>query len=123
MKLGTDTNSLVNHMMSRSSCTPAIGMGATLLRWTDRNGATVIGWNGKLLTVQQDFAKRTDSNGYGGQQEYDHTPNPDGAVSNFKLTPKGWVEVHYNPDTQRWNTVGKGGIAVGYRETYYDPSF
>jgi len=80
-------------------------MGATLLSWTDRNAATVIAWNGKLLTVQQDYA------------------NLDGAIHHFRLTPKGWMKVWYNHDTQRWNTVGKGGVLVGQRETYFDPHF
>jgi hypothetical protein len=98
-------------------------MGATLLSWTDRNAATVIAWNGKLLTVQQDYARRTDQNGYGGQQEYEYSPNLDGAIHHFRLTPKGWMKVWYNHDTQRWNTVGKGGVLVGQRETYFDPHF
>lgn len=123
MKLGTETGSLVNHILSRSSLTPKVGMGATLLSWTDRNGATITAWNGKVMTVQKDFARRTDKNGYGGEQEYEHSPNPDGAIRHFKLTPKGWVEIWYNHETNRWNTVGKGGVVVGFRETYYDPHF
>lgn len=124
MKLGRDTGSLVNHIYSRSSLVPEIGMGATLLHWSDRDAATVIAWNGKLLTVQQDKAIRHKDNiGMREDQRYDYERDPDGQIHHFKLTPKGWMKVWFNPDTQRWNTVGKGGIVVGRRETYYDYSF
>ena len=123
MKLGRDTGSLINHVMSCSSLAPEVGMGATILSWSDRNPATVIGWNGKLLTVQYDKAIRTDSNGMSECQQYDYERDPDGAIRHYKLTPKGWFEVSFNEETQRWNTVGKGGVAVGYREKFYDYSF
>jgi hypothetical protein len=123
MKLGRDTGSVVNHIYSRSSLTPEVGMGATILSWSDRSACTVIGWNGRLLTVQKDRAIRTDKNGMSECQTYQYERDPDGAIYTFKLTSKGWVKVWFNQDTQRWNTVGKGGITVGTRETYYDYTF
>lgn len=37
MKLGTQTGSLINHIMSTAKArTPEIGEGATILAWTDR---------------------------------------------------------------------------------------
>jgi hypothetical protein len=67
MKLGSETGSLVNHLMSsRSNTEPNIGTPATLLSWTDRSAATV---------------------------------------------------------TKVFEKNGRGGILLGRRETYFDPSF
>ena len=44
MKLGTQTGSLTNHIYSRAVIgqpNPEIGMGATVLCWTDRHAATI----------------------------------------------------------------------------------
>ena len=44
MNLGTETGSVMNHLMSRmvrGEPAPRVGMGATLLSWTDRHAATV----------------------------------------------------------------------------------
>jgi hypothetical protein len=49
MKLGTETSNLVNHLLSRAvrvAPTPQVGMGATLLYWSDRSPATI-------MTIQQ----------------------------------------------------------------------
>jgi hypothetical protein len=43
MKLGTHTGSLTNHIYSRAvPITPEVGMGCTLLSWSDRHPATII---------------------------------------------------------------------------------
>ena len=85
MKLGSETGSLVNHLMSSSSNTePNIGTPATLLSWTDRSAATV--------------TKVFEKNGE-------------------------WCCVRKNEDTGRWVESGRGGILLGRRETYFDPSF
>ena len=44
MNIGTQTNSLVNHLYSRMTVgapAPVVGMAATTLSWTDRHAATV----------------------------------------------------------------------------------
>jgi hypothetical protein len=126
MKLGTETASVINHLQSRmviGAPAPEVGMGATLLGWTDRN-ATVIAWDGKILTVQADLYTRTDKNGFSECQEYDYTPNPEGVISYFKQNKKGmWREVSKNAETGRWNETGGSGLIIGRREKYWDPSF
>lgn len=96
MKFGSETGSLVNHFMSQGS-TPEvkIGMGATLLFWTDREAATVVSYDEKrmIVGVQEDDAKRIDNNGMSESQVYEFTPNPDAYVQHFKFGPKGWVGV------------------------------
>ena len=62
MKAGTQTGSLVNHLMSQDTpIAPEIGMGATILSWTDRNAGTIVKITPKQIHVQEDNAERTDS--------------------------------------------------------------
>jgi primosomal protein N' len=45
MKLGAQTASLTNHLQSRATIgqpEPTVGMGATLLGWTDRYAGTIV---------------------------------------------------------------------------------
>lgn len=45
MKLETETASVMNHLMSRATVghpESVVGMGATILMWTDRRAATII---------------------------------------------------------------------------------
>lgn len=130
MKLGSQTNSLVNHIYSRATKgqpTPEIGMGVTLLGWTDRYPATIIGIieNGKYIIVQSDNYKRIDNNGMSECQEYEYTANLDGATYTFKMNPNGgWSEVFRNPETGRFKKYNGGkGLRIGYREKYHDFSF
>lgn len=125
MKLGTETGSLVNHVMSRSSNPePHVGMGATLLSWTDRLAATVISYDGKLLCVQRDNEKRIDNNGMSECQEYECTPNPHAMICVFKHDKDGsWREVILNPVTGRYNLAHGYRLVLGVRRPYHDFSF
>lgn len=125
MKLGTETGSLINHFMGGSNVSPQIGMGATLLSWTDRDPATVIAYDmvKQIVTVQEDSYKRIDSNGMSEAQEYEYTPNPKGSIHNFRWGKKGWERVTYNPETNRWKKSHSGGLHTGTRERFYDFSF
>ena len=127
MKLGKHTGSLVNHIYSRAkSPTPEIGMGATLLSWSDRHPATVIDvfTHGKFtyVAVQDDDAKRIDTNGISESQDYEYTRNPNGAIRYFRLKNDTWESVYIDPDTNRFKK-GCGSICFGLREKYYDYSF
>lgn len=126
MKFGSETGSLVNHMMSLGSAPEVtIGMGATLLSWTDRDAATVVSYDAKrqIVGVQQDDAKRTDTNGISEAQEYEFTPNPNAYISYFKFGRKGWNRVRFNEETKRWVKTGSGGLSVGVRSKFHDFSF
>ena len=130
MKAGTQTGSLVNHLYSRMTNgqpEPVVGMGATLLSWTDRNPATITSVQkvGKftIIGVKGDNYKRIDSNGMSENQEYEYTPNPDAAELFFRFDGKFWSRVRMNPETKRWNKIDSGGIRIGSRQKYHDFSF
>lgn len=112
MKLGTETGSLINHVMSGSSSqAPAVGMGATLLEWTDRTACTIVAVTPCTVTVQADNAKRIDNNGMSECQEYEYSPNPNSITMKFRKNKRGeWRGKH-------------GYLAIGYRRQYYDYSF
>jgi hypothetical protein len=73
--------SLQNVLYNDATCkTPEVGDGATLIRWTDRQAATVVevSRTGHRVTVQHDHAERTDTNGMSDAQSYAFTRNPNG---------------------------------------------
>lgn len=133
MKLGSQTASALNHIMSRQVIgqpKPREGMGATLLGWTDRHAATiaaVIGPESKapILRVQQDRATMVGGSCMSESQAYTFERNPAGAEYYFRMEPNGtWQEVTKNAATGRFNKVKGGkGLRIGERDEYYDPSF
>lgn len=116
--------SLQNLMMGSSTGPePEVGMGATILMWSDRRPATIIGVTRfktgaragqvKTVTVRVDKATRVDSNGMSDAQSYTFEPDPDGAEYTFAATKSGGFK-----------TPGGGyGLRVGSRSKYYDYSF
>lgn len=131
MKLGSETGNLINHIMSREVVVnedgaviePVKGMGATVLCWSDRFAATVIEWDGKILTLQQDIATRKDLNGMSDSQCYEYTPDEKGIIYFFRKNKRGtWEEVIFNSITRRWNKGGLG-LKLGERDQFYDYSF
>ena len=130
MKLGTQTGSLTNHILSRATIgqpEPVVGMGATLLAWTDRHAATIIlvTNGGAMLTVQEDKVVRTDSGGpFTETQRYSYEANPAGAIHRFRKNKAGgWDEVSLNQKTNRWVKTGGYGLRIGERMEHRDPSF
>lgn len=131
MKLGTQTASLTNHIYSRAvkgQPAPEVGMGATMLAWTDRYAGTIIEiFNiGKsvCLVVQEDHAKRIDKNGLSECQQYAYSANPNGAKRTFRQSNDGtWKEGYVNAVTKRWRTVGGYGLRIGDRQQYRDFTF
>ncbi len=119
MSLLTPTNSLVNNLMANSkSPTPAVGMGATELQWTDRSPYTIVEVkSASRIVVQADSSKRIDGNGMSESQDYEYSPNPNGRKVVVTLRKNG-----------RWVAEGqpaKNGttFAIGYRDAYHDFSF
>lgn len=134
LKIGTQTGSLHNHLASRATKgqpKAEVGMGATLLLWTDRHAATIIAVEGDgetpgtIISVQQDHAKRADDRGpFTEDQDYEYTPDPNGRIQHFRLSKVGfWEGVVRNTDTGRWNKRDGDGLAIGYRREYRDPCF
>jgi hypothetical protein len=130
LRLGTQTGSLINNIMSRSVIgepLPEIGMGATMLSWTDRNPATIVTVFSKGKTqyvgVNEDDAVRTDSNGYSESQTYEFSFNPHVFIQYYRKTSKGtWEGCYINPETGRF-VKGNGSLSIGQRGKYWDPSF
>ena len=110
MKLGTETGSLVNHVASTSDTVPEVGMGATILMWSDRKAGTIVKVTPTQIHVQEDTATRTDKNGLSESQEYTYEPDPKGSIRIFRKTKNGY----------RWS--GRG-LWVGVRQAYHDPTF
>ena len=135
MKAGTETGSLVNHLYSRAvvgAPQPEVGMGATLLRWTDREAATVTDvchlatskTHDLRITVREDDYQVTGGSTHDGSAKFAFTPRPEGYAYHFRRLRKTgqWQEVIRNQDTGRWLKADMG-LLVGYREKYVDPSF
>lgn len=133
MKLGTQTGSVINHLHSRATRgqpLPEVGLGVTLLHWTDRSPGTIqnVFEEGKYLyiAVTDDDFKRTDKNGISERQTYDYTPRPDGVPSFYRRPcddPNApFTGVRKNTQTGRWNKNGNA-IRIGVREKYEDPCF
>lgn len=129
MKLGKDTGSVFNHLYSRmvvGQPEPTVGMGATLLHWTDRDPATIIEvfkiGDCPAITVQEDTYKVVKGTPYDGTAEYEYSPDPNGRKSTYRFRKNRWEEV-FKGDTGRWKITGGSGLRIGERDRHYDPSF
>lgn len=131
MKLGTDTGSLVNHIATGGTVNahPLCGDAATVYGWTDRYACTVtevvIQKSGTVeVIVQQDHAKRIDTNGMSECQSYEYSRNEEGRVWTFKLHKGRWKETYISQETGRVRMFSRGvGLKIGVREHYHDFSF
>jgi hypothetical protein len=126
LNLGTQTGSLINHIQSRYAQTlPQVGDAATILSWTDRDPATVVEVfkHGKFdyIVVQMDDYERVDSNGYSEDQTYMYMRNPNGPRYTYRLKNESWESVRLNENGRYVKSYG--GLIVGHREKYWDPSF
>lgn len=111
MKYGSVNNLLAG---SNPDTVPVVGMGATLISWSDRYPYTIIQViTDRKIVVQEDNATRIDSNGVSESQNYEYSPNPDGQTYTLTKRKNG-----------QWK-VSKDGtkFAIGYRSKYYDYSF
>ena len=103
---------LQNRLMEASAQPePKVGMGATVVMYSDRHAATIIKVTPCTVTVQRDKAKRTDQNGMSESQSYAYEPDPKGDVTVFRKTKRGWR----GPMNR--------GLVIGDRDEYYDYSF
>lgn len=130
MKLGSETGSLVNHIQSRATVgqpVPEVGMGATILGWTDRYPATIVKVEvvkGRTyVIVQKDDAKMISGNYY-NPGEYEYTRNYNAPYQAWRTNKDGlWEGTVYNVRTKRWIKNRGDGLRIGERDRYNDPSF
>jgi hypothetical protein len=133
MKLGTQTGSLVNHIMANTVTSEIkAGTPATFLSWTDRRPGTIIETFVKgaftYLKVRRDEVVFRDGGKYANDfgKAYDIVDGNSEYFSTFRFKTdgtSGFQKVGVNPDTGRYVKLGDGGLSVGSREYYYDPSF
>jgi len=94
-----------------------IGIGVTMLNWTDRTPGTIIEVDPKCkwIKIQEDSYKRIDNLGMSDSQDYEYSRNLNGSVKTYKKNRLG-----------KYTDNGKKdgcGLIIGYRERYYDYSF
>jgi len=133
MKLGTETGSVMNHLYSRATRgqpEPAVGMGATVLLWTDRTAGTIVAVHetprGLVVSVQDDRTRVIAGSAQDGSADYAYEPNPDGYMRHFRRGDDGrWEQVQpgKRPGTWKKSDCGRCGLRIGEREEYRDPTF
>jgi hypothetical protein len=123
MHYGTETGSLVNHVLATSATrNPVVGEGATVLHWSDRTACTVTCWDvqKQIVELREDIATCVDFD----LQTYEYEPSQFKASYWFKREKNGkWVQVFLNRTTGRWIKSKGMGLILGRREKYRDPSF
>lgn len=136
MRLGTETASVINNLYSRMTIgqpKPVVGMGVTLLSWTDRDAGTIVKvtefggskvW-GYEIEVTEDDARLIAGSCMSEDQTYEFSPRPDGYRSLYRFNKKSgeWVAGKTNPDTGKFNVSRGRGLRIGERDKYRDPSF
>jgi hypothetical protein len=126
MRLGKHTASITNWIQGNTKqIEPEIGMGATILCWTDRHACTIIEVGRNYVVVQRDITKSIgDCPMTSESQIYEYTPNPNAERQCFKLDRKGRYRVAYINDNGRLVfSTSRTGIFIGERDEYYDPTF
>ena len=134
MNFGTQTNSLVNHLYSRmtdGAPAPTVGMAATTLSWTDRHAATVTKvfeltskvWAYEIHVVD-DIVTVISGSTHDGTAKFATTPTNDGYAALYRQDRKtgAWVRGYINIETGKFKK-GTGGLILGHRDHYVDPSF
>lgn len=104
---------------------PAMGMGATIIWYSDRDAGTIVNVAPETIIVQQDRAIRSDSNGMSDCQSYGYERDATGTLTVFRKDRRGkWREASLNSKTNRWHFVEGGkGLLLGHRDAYHDYGF
>ena len=116
LKLGTQTGSFVNWMMSQGQTPPVVGKGATVLLWTDRHAYFVdyVSKDGKEVVIERADCKRADDLGMSDQQSYHYGRNTNANKITLRFKYGKWRDKQTG---QVYN------IKFGYMDEYYDFSF
>lgn len=75
LKIGTQTGSVINWMMSANATLPEVGKGATILSWTDRHAYEVVSVSDDCNTVEikRCLVKALKCNAFTEDQEWDYS--------------------------------------------------
>jgi hypothetical protein len=95
---------------------------ATVAMWSDRDPATIVKRTAKTITVQRDRVNNMSAPGH------DAYANGKGQVTIFQRDYDAPLEVYTLRDNGRWKLKGdpktaRGGLSIGRRDFYRDPSF
>jgi len=114
-KLGTDTGSVNNWVMSANQSTPEVGKGMTKLGWSDRTAYEVVhvSGDGKTIYVQEYNWKYETSYYDGDTILLDLKP----AKYKLRYRYKNWWLMHDDEPISKWNVI------FGTKRTYRDPHF
>lgn len=146
MKLGTETGSVMNHLKAVGTVgepTPEVGMGVTVLMWSDRRAGTIqrifVDRGQAALEITEDKSTLVAGSTMSEEQEYKFEANPSGRKHYFKKVKGVWREFHYRVlDSQydaeadvrhdvcsKFLSRSSGGscLRLGERDTYTDPTF
>ena len=110
---------MINEILANNNTLPQLNEAATVLSYSDRHPCTVISVTDKEIIVQEDHAKRIDSNGMSESQNYDYSRNVNGRKFTYRKVKSGRRK-------GQWREGGLTdgiGIIFGTREKYYDFSF
>lgn len=112
-RMGSFQNQQMAQMQSKDQF--EVGDGATLVMYTDRKACTVIDIqrNGRVVTIQEDHAIRTDTKGMSESQVYRFEPNPEGTIHSVTKRRDGTYKVRGSQTP----------VVIGHRSHYYDYSF
>lgn len=122
----TQYGSLINMLSDGvAKFDPEVGMGATVLMWSDRSPATIVQVDrfksgprkGEVsaVWVTGDTATRTDGNGMSEAQTYSYETNWDGFRAKYTKRKDGRF--------CRAGGEARTSLRIGSREKYYDYSF
>lgn len=123
MKLGTETGSVINHLMSGSQALPEVGKGATIIHWTDRSAYFVdeVSNDGKTVTIERAKAIRTDDFGMSDSQSYRYERDENASPETIRFTYGKWRRVYTNWEGKK--ETSPVNIVFGSMREYYDFSF
>lgn len=118
-------SSLINRLIESSkNPEPEVGMGATVIMWTDRKAVTiteVINYKSgpkagtvRAVKTRPCRAIRTDENGMSDAQSYRYEEMPDAPEATWTRRQDG----SFRPVGEQYRV-----LAIGFRDEYYDYSF
>jgi len=110
---------MINDILANNNSMPVLDGPATVISVTDRYPCTVISVTDKEVIVQEDHARRIDSNGMSETQNYNYSRNANGRKFTYRKVKSGRRKGQW-----REGGITAGcGIIFGTREKYYNFSF
>src|SRR3990167_643851 len=73
----------------RKAGSPTVGMGATILMYSDRHAATIVDLHNNRVAIQEDHSIRTDSKGQCDSQSYSYERDTSKPFRWFSLRKNG----------------------------------